>query len=419
MKRLELYVSNNGQLVLNVFEFQKNVNYKHTFKGYEAYKYIRRLKHKKIINIIEDPKDVNATLVYKDCVVILNDCDELLNRRGLKIIIDGIKEYIEKEKLKRIKGKKVKRKNKYDGRRVAAAGLTVLIIGTCALGFSKQKSSKNVVHSLVTEEQVDDEDVYTTLDYDMEDDYDEPIVETVEETPEVSEVIEEVVGSIETTKEEKLDTVSVDYTDRSNTTKANTTQNYYGNIIDKYARMYGVDPALALAVATQERGIHSSVTDAGGATGLMQIQNAVWLGQAVSAYNFQTGQMENFVVTMNQLQNVESNIRIGCMILQNSFQYMKYNTLAAIQCYNMGHGNMMKILRQYAQDTNTTVDEVLNNMEDDGWLSYRKFITQGDQKYIEHVLSWMGDDVDIKNIKADGTLVSININNNFNSKKVY
>lgn len=35
--------------------------------------------------------------------------------------------------------------------------------------------------------------------------------------------------------------------------------------------MYGVDPALVLAVATQERGIHSSVTDTGGATGLMQI----------------------------------------------------------------------------------------------------------------------------------------------------
>lgn len=122
---------------------------------------------------------------------------------------------------------------------------------------------------------------------------------------------------------------------------------------------------------------------------------------------------------MDKLQNVESNIRIGCMILQNSFQYMKYNALASIQCYNMGYGNMMKILKQYALDSNTTIDEVLSNIEDDGWLKYRELITQGDQQYVEHVLSWMGENINIKNVKTDGTLVSININNNYDSKKVY
>ena len=415
MKRLELYVSNGNRLVLGVFDPADSEYEKYTLKGEEAYKYLRKLEREKILDIIKEPKYNEMSLVYKNYIVNLNEYETLLNRRGLKIIIDDIKEYVQKENLEKIKGKKVKRKNKHAGKRIAATGLALFVLGTCALGLARRKNSNDNVSSTIVEEQITNEDEISklnlkvvfeenldvesdeTLDYELEDDYDEPII----------------------SEKENLVTVSVDYADRSDTVKATTTQNNYGSLINKYAEMYGVDPALALAVATQERGVHSSITDAGGATGLMQIQNAVWLGQKVSAYNFQTGQTESFIVTIDQLQNLESNIKIGCMILQNSFQYMKYNTLAAVQCYNMGYGNMMKILKQYASDNNMTVDQVLSDIEDDGWLRYRYLVTQGDQEYIEHVLSWMGEEVTVKNVRVDGTLTTMNINNNFNSKKVY
>jgi serine/threonine protein kinase len=70
---------------------------------------------------------------------------------------------------------------------------------------------------------------------------------------------------------------------------------------------------------------------------------------------------------------------LGCMIFQNCMGYMKYNTIAAIQCYNMGYGNMMKILSAYATDNNKTIDEVLLDTTDLGWLQYRHLIKQGDQ----------------------------------------
>ena len=392
MKRLELYVSNDGRLTLSVFESENAEYEKYVLRGSDAYKYIKKLENKKIINVIEDPKDIDETLIYKDYIVHLNEYEQLLNRRGLKIIIDGIKQYIENEKLKKIRGKKVKRNNKYSGKRIDAAGLTFLVLGTCALGIFKYKlnntSNTNVIAFQKEEQKLQkelalSEEAYVEVDHD------------------------------------NVTTVTVAYEDRSNTTKAYKTQENYGYLINKYATMYGIDPALALAVATQERGTHSTVMDLGGATGLMQIQNSVWVGQPVTAYNFQTKQKESFVVTEDKLQNLEYNIKIGCMILQNSFQYMKYNTLAAIQCYNMGYGNMMKILRACALDNNKTVDQILSDIKDNDWLDYRTLVTQGDQQYIEHVISWMGEDVDIKNIKVDGTLVHMNVNNNLETKKIY
>jgi hypothetical protein len=159
--------------------------------------------------------------------------------------------------------------------------------------------------------------------------------------------------------------------------------------------------------------------DPGGATGLMQIQNSVWVGNDVSAYNFETGKVETLRVTEDRIQDVSYNIRIGCMILQNTMEYMKYNTLAGIQCYNMGYGNMMKILNACSKDTGRSVDEILKDVNNTNWMNYRKIITVGEKEYVERVLSWMGEDVNIKILKRDGSPVSINVGNQLDSKKVY
>lgn len=410
MQRLELYVSDTNRLAIGVFEPVDSEYEKYTLKGQEAYRYLRKIHKGKVLDVVKEPKYNEMTLIYKNYILNLNEYEKLLNRKGLKEIIDEIKDYYEKLKLKKVRGKKVKRKNKYTGRRIAASGLAVLVIGTCAMFVSKNKSNWNDISvDISLSENFDDE---------IDQNVDEEILVT--EIPNVSQnIINKQEEQISISPIEKITSVTVNYNDRSNTTKANATASNYGYLINKYATMYGIDTALALAVATQERGVHSSVMDAGGATGLMQIQNSVWLGESVKAYNFTTRQVETFVVTKDKIQDLEYNIKIGCMILQNSFQYMKHNILASIQCYNMGYGNMMKILGRYASDNNKTIDQVLSNIDDINWLDYRKLVTQGDQEYIEHVLSWIGEDIDIKNVKIDGELVHLNINNNLESKKVY
>lgn len=366
MQRLEIYLSDTNRLVIGVFDPVDSEYEKYTLRGQEAYRYLRKLAKSKILDIAEEPKYNEMTLVYKNYIVNLNEYETLLNRKIMAPIIDEIKDYIQKQKLNKVKGKKVKRKNKYTGKRIAAATLTILIVSTCAMGLAKAKKT-----DIETPNNVGYEQLY-------EEEYDEKIVE--EQSTENNEnlKLDSVVEKEKTTVEDNVTKVSINYDDRSNTTKAYVTQSYYGNMITKYARMYGIDPALAIAVATQERGIHSSVKDEGGATGLMQIQNSVWIGQNLSAYNFETQKNESRTITLSDVQNVETNIKIGCMILQNNFQYMKYNTLAAIQSYNMGYGNMMKILNRYALDTNRTVDEILSATNDNGWLDYRKIITCGD-----------------------------------------
>ena len=66
-------------------------------------------------------------------------------------------------------------------------------------------------------------------------------------------------------------------------------------MIESYAEKYGVDPYLMLAVATQERGIHSNKIDEKGAIGLMQIQVDIWLDESLTVFDFE----QNKEITIN------------------------------------------------------------------------------------------------------------------------
>ncbi len=68
--------------------------------------------------------------------------------------------------------------------------------------------------------------------------------------------------------------------------------------------------------------------------------------------------------------------------------------------------------------TNKTIDEILADPYDTGWMDYRYLIKRGDQKYVERVLSWLGTDVDLYINQKDGNTIDISINNNSN-KKIY
>jgi len=246
-----------------------------------------------------------------------------------------------------------------------------------------------------------------------------PEVVTTAIVSEKEKKIDDIVNiSFDNFGEEEVKSVSIDYADRSDTEKVHITQAYYGNLISKYSKIYGMDPNLVLGIATQERGIHGTTIDEGGAIGLMQIQYNVWANQPISAYNFETGKRETFKINPEKLSNIEYNIKVGCMVLQNTMEYMDYNTLAAVQCYNMGYANMKKILTAYSNDCGKSINRILKDSTDRGWLDYRNIINVGDQNYIEHVFSWMGENVGIKTIKNDGTLINLNVTNQEIHKKI-
>lgn len=177
--------------------------------------------------------------------------------------------------------------------------------------------------------------------------------------------------------------------------------NYARENFDEYmgvrAPRWGVCPALGRCMLTQESGGYN--------TNLMQIQFNSWHDQEITLYNYETERMETIILTNNpdsyvkkpntqyitekDLDNPKTNISVGCILLQYSFEKMEHNIPAAIQCYNFGTGNMNTVLEEAANNLGITVDELISDQTNTDWLPYRDIIDVGDKNYLEHCLRYI------------------------------
>lgn len=424
---LGVYIDKNGDLFLAPIQNGKISSENAIYKSKKAEKHI--------IDLLKE-NEFDIELQYMDMIINTKtvsfyfvDYRRCLISNEIKCII---KKQLEKNEIKKVKPKKVCRVNKYTKRKIIVFGLSTLIL-TGGIGLVTKSTKTEAINSA-------SKSLSTKFERDKNDEGDFIIMtpnkehtnfNTLEKLNDVEQqneinnssklvekIVKEVNNQIETKIQEiKDDRVFINYEDRSIEQKVYDTRQNYGNTISKYACMYGLDPNLLTAIATQERGVHSTTMDVGGATGLMQVQNAVWSNQILKAYNFETNSLEEIVVDENRLSELDYNIKIGCMILQSNMEYMNYNAFAAVQCYNMGYGNVRKILTQYSFDTGKSIDEILNS-NDLGWLEYRDMITVGDQRYLENVLSWIGPSFEINTCMKDGTIINTSISCAENVKKV-
>ena len=336
-------------------------------------------------------------------------------------ILKNAFEYVTSHERKYSKNKKVKRENKYVNNKsknktgnkhiiktIAASALTLTILMSIGKITSKidTQTSKEALENTP--------DTYTITNI-IEDEKIQEIAAPNIAASEIVNKVEEEIKHIKNVKpmSDHVDSeyAKLDYEDRSDSDKANTTRAYYSEVIEKYSQTYGLDSNLILALATQERGVHGTTMDPGGATGLMQIQNAVWDGGTLTAYNFDTNSWEQIKVDIPSLSDLDYNVKVGCMIFQDYLRYNNYNILATIQAYNMGYGTTDRLISIYCNETGKTREEVLEHQNDTGWLKYRQGITYGDQKYIEHVLSFYGPQGTISVQKTDGSICSVTVGN--------
>lgn len=404
MENYNIYLDRNDNLVFS--SILSNKVSRTLAMNYQILNKIDNILRCRIINI--HGQNSNVVLEYDNFFVHISDYQKVLKRRELSGLVKDIKKYKEQESLLKTKKKKVTRKNKYSKKKVLVGGLalTLLISGAIVI-HADAKTDEHVNYYINNSE-------HTVFEYDASNiELESPNIVDITDKEDINtnyiegiidESISQSIVNENINEEVEQNKIYIEYEDRSQTEKAIITKSYYGDMIEKYAKMYGLDPMLVIGIATQERGIHSETMDRGGATGLMQIQNSVWENGELSAYNYETNSVEKITVNINNLSDVEYNIKVGCMILQNTFKYMNYNTLAAIQCYNMGYGNMQKILNEYSISSGKSMDEILNS-NDIGWLECRNIIDVGDQKYLENVLSWIGDDIVFNNY-ANGTTIS-------------
>ena len=386
MERIELYLNSKNRPVIDVYKNDTDEVVSKHIKNYNALDTIDKISTYKIQSVSVTEEDI--ILKYNGFVVNIREYKDVFKLNEMKQMKSIISKHYNQQNQKKVKKKKVKRKNKHTGSKIIAATLVLSIIGTGA-AMAQEKTENNEIPSVgyvSIEETTNLEQI------------------TIKE-PETNKVkVVEITTKPETTttnEEIETDVISLNYQDKSNTQKAKITSSYYGEKIKKYAEIYGLDAELMIAIATQERGIHGEKMDAGGATGLMQIQNSVWRNQSLTAYNYQTKKYETIKVSESELSNIDYNIKVGCMIFQNTLKYMDYNVVAAVQCYNMGYGNMKKILNAYSNQTGKSISKILSDKTDTGWLKYRSLINQGDRKYVEHVFSWMLQDDEINILNHD------------------
>lgn len=397
----ELDLDKNGNLLL----YTRGVGIKKLNRLQAIKFYIDKLNGS-IRNVVVASNDTSVILKYDGYTVVVHNADQTVKFIGIRLVSNKIKKFLEGKIHNQPINKKVSRVNKYSGAKIISNA--VVSIGLSAVVAFAGLTMDDFI--TVVDSDIDSADFIK---------YEETISDETDELGDL-EFQDSLIGDENLDKEDVKEndslSIFIDYFDQSDSERANNTRENYGDLIKKYSLMYGVDPNIMLGIATQERGIHSSERDACGALGLMQIEYNIWVNQTISAYNFNTNEMEEFKITPENMSDLETNIKIACMIFQNNLKDMNYNVIAALQCYNMGVGNMNALLKTYAFYSGKTCDEILNDCQDTGWLSYRQFINQGDKEYVEKVLSWIGKDVGFRVIKIDGTIINTEVNNNIVQK---
>ena len=247
----------------------------------------------------------------------------------------------------------------------------------------------------------------------IEDDINKEFRVTIPPVVDIKEEEKDTTTPTLETEEEKINPFTLETEDLTNNEKYQSTKENYFNLIEKYATEYGLDPMLMLAIATQERGVHSETVDPGGGLGLFQIQiegGWNWDNETITAYNFRTNEEETITITKDKVRNLEFNIKCGCILFQNALREQNYNIPRAIQCYNYGSAYMDQVIRECCKDTGYSRSDI-SDPTNLIWTNYRNVIKNGDNRYLENVLRYLPNDTQLEFKKPSGEKIAMTFEN--------
>ena len=288
--------------------------------------------------------------------------------------------------------RKVYRENKYNNRRMRvtkkekktitlATSLGVIVIVALNLiPFNIAKADDEVTINPIYVETINNGDSidFKNVDYPVKDKTDD-IIDSVEKAPDPFNV-----GSSPDKR------MVIDYLASPE-----------GQLIYKYASEYGVDPNIMASIAMQETTLNHYACIPGGewysgyGVGLMQLESPSC--ESVSAYNYNTNEWDTEYVTMDNACDLETNIKIGCMMFQNKLKENYGNVFLAIQSHNYGQGMIDMMMNKLYGDKK---ESVMKDYSDTSWIAEIENIHNnpgmyisdweesgyGDGKYLEHVL---------------------------------
>ena len=401
-----------NRLTTKYYNSYTDSSYSNIFFGEEAKKFLDEVERRNATDarISKDGKVIR--IVYPDRVIFIKDYKQVFER------VDAGKK-VDKYNASRASkymngGRKAKRVSKTGA---ITKGLMVLLIMVSVLSVSHKIKdfddpftpsanaawmsdvSQENIEKYLNEEQPDIEEKDPGYDKLLMDTQMISLNDTLE-----AEKKELTNGELLAQLVEEKDTIyqnfNIDFSDRTSAEKAVSAKSNYYNLVSKYAKTYGIDKDLMMAIGTQEKGVHSTEIDPGGGVGLMQMQYQVWVNQDVKAYNFDTNSWESFHVTDSNIRALDTNIKIACMYFQNCLVNMDYNVPAALCAYNWGMTSTKNKLSEFSQDRGLSLNEVLE-ANDTSWINL--FNVNGDASlaYPKMVLSYYDSSKPIENEKID------------------
>ena len=401
-----------NRLTTKYYNSYTDSSYSNIFFGEEAKKFLDEVERRNATDarISKDGKVIR--IVYPDRVIFIKDYKQVFERVDARKKVDR---YNASRASKYMNGgRKAKRVSKTGA---ITKGLMVLLIMVSVLSVSHKIKdfddpftpsanaawmsdvSQENIEKYLNEEQPDIEE--------KDPGYDKLLMDTqmislldVEEAEKKELTNGELLAQLVEEKDTIYQNFNIDFSDRTSVEKAVSAKSNYYSLVSKYAKAYGIDKDLMMAIGTQEKGVHSTEIDPGGGVGLMQMQYQVWVNQDVKAYNFDTNSWESFHVTDSNIRELDTNIKIACMYFQNCLVNMDYNVPAALCAYNWGMTSTKNKLSEFSQDRGLSLNEVLE-ANDTSWINL--FDVNGDTSlaYPKMVLSYYDSSKPIENEKID------------------
>ena len=397
-------LSNSNEIDLMIYnEIKQNKNY--LMKVYNTLKR-NNLNHK-----YSERRNYHLHEFAVRSEVIKEMLSKMVNEHDNRKIMDNQQRIEEQKEINRKRRKYVlKRKNKFKRRVVTVSIVTLVALSTIVYGKIKS-NNKNDLNEYVRQDSI------------VEMNLDEEVIDEDNLTiPEISNMIENINDNLQEENYENIVENNYNYLleldagDWTETQKYIDCYNNYYSVIEKYANMYGIDPKLALAIACHERGEHSDQIDDGGAIGLFQIQVDVWDGNDISAYNFETGEWETYTIELDNIKNIEDNVKAGIMIFQDCLIRDSYNIEMAVQEYNFGHGGLLNAIHAASDDLGVDINELETNGNTD-WFNYRTAnvtsdgYQMGDPNYVENVFKYINDNELLKFRTPDNEEINVQYSN--------
>lgn len=396
MNYIDFYFNKDNKFVATITEGKSH----RTVSNYKNLKKLLKICSKYGYDIDEE------CYIEDDVNVIINEYERWYNSRSKYDIqvVGNIKPNM-----------KVNRKNNSIKKKLTAASIAVLI-SICGISVLQKQASG--INNPTTQVEINtNKETNTTKE--------ETSKETTKETNKATTKKHDETTSKKTIKKDNKELKSMlkeekafnySYEDRTNSENISNVKRYE-DTFSKYANAYGLDKDLLMAIAAQEScGDHyNNLSPNQPGKGIMQIEY-VHIGENLSAHNFETNTEDSIKVDMNTLSDLDSNIKIGAMILRNCIDSYNNNIPLAVQAYNFGPGNINKTLATCSELEHIDFNELKNDPTNNKWLDYRSFLNTGDPEYVEHVFSFIKNK-NISILDKNNNKINITLENNIEKSK--